>query len=343
MEDAIILCGVNDNVLFNGATRAQRISSEVFDDEFESCLDKTFKEFKDDMKSYSNLTVINGQIRLNPAQKKNIKAFIQWVKDLLRTGQDPSANPFPIDSVSELIKLNKTHEAFLNKSSTLSEASKPDSFKDKSVWKDWKPTFVNYLRHIPDINGVPLIYVIRYYCTIENNPNDMLNDYIRNAPHEGEAFNTDNIEVHTYLAKFVKGNTNAESRITSHGHPNNGLKDMKALTEQYEGVGVNATDVKQAETDIDSLFYNGEKRPHMWWSEFERRLTLAFSTIDKHENREVYSNDQKLRLLNKKINADFLQHTRTVINTEMSRVPMTMTYVHALATYRNAVLDKFSV
>ena len=49
----------------------------------------------------------------------------------------------------------------------------------------------------------------------------------------------------------------------------------------------------------------------------------------------------KLRILCKKINADFLQSARAGINIELSKVPMTMAYTHALATFRNEVNRKF--
>ena len=42
---------------------------------------------------------------------------------------------------------------------------------------------------------------------------------------------------------------------------------------------------------------------------FEKRLTSAFTTCDRKEASTVYSNDQKLRILLKKVNADFLGAT----------------------------------
>ena len=43
----------------------------------------------------------------------------------------------------------------------------------------------------------------------------------------------------------------------------------------------------------------------MWWEEFEKQLTKAFAIYDKKENRQVHSDEMKLRILCKKINADF--------------------------------------
>ena len=228
----------------------------------------------------------------------------------------------------------------MEKAKTLSDVAKPDTFSDKTNWMDWKPTFMNYLKHIPGRRGVPLSYVIRSpgYIAVEG---DMFDEYIENAPHSGEAFATDCSEVHTYIAKFIKGNSTAESEVISHGQANNGRADMDALVSHYEGTGINATIVSEAEKEIDTLHYTGEKRPYMWWEKFELRLTKAFATIDKAEGRTVYSDRQKLRLLQKKVNADFLQNTRDYINGEMHKTPMTYTYGEALASYRSKVNQKF--
>ena len=77
VANAMYDCGITDATVFQGISKAERIASEVFDDDFSSCMDKTYTDLDDDLKSYSMLTVTNGQIRLTPGQKKNIKAFIQ--------------------------------------------------------------------------------------------------------------------------------------------------------------------------------------------------------------------------------------------------------------------------
>ena len=86
--DAMIASGINNQIQFNVATQAQRIATDVFDDDFESCLSKDYKDLEDDFKSYSTLTVANGQIRLTPGTKKKIKGFIQWTRDMINTSRD---------------------------------------------------------------------------------------------------------------------------------------------------------------------------------------------------------------------------------------------------------------
>ena len=119
VEDAIILCGVNDSTAFNGATKAERIADDVFDDDFQSCMDKTIKELDEDLKSYSALTIGNGQIRLTPGNKRNIRGLMQWCRDKIRVGSNPSITPFPIIEVPNLIRRYKTHEAFVKMSTTM--------------------------------------------------------------------------------------------------------------------------------------------------------------------------------------------------------------------------------
>ena len=45
-------CGIAYDVLFDGDTKSIRIATEIFDDNFMSCRDKTYVELDDDLKSY---------------------------------------------------------------------------------------------------------------------------------------------------------------------------------------------------------------------------------------------------------------------------------------------------
>ena len=107
VQNAIILCEVNDATVFNGATKAERIVDDVFDDDFQSCMDKKIKELDEDLKSYSALTIGNGQIRLTPGNKRNIRGLMQWCRDKIRVGSNPGITPFPIIEVPNLIRRYK--------------------------------------------------------------------------------------------------------------------------------------------------------------------------------------------------------------------------------------------
>ena len=79
----------------------------------------------------------------------------------------------------------------------------------------------------------------------------------------------------------------------------------------------------------------------MWWEEFKKQLASAFVAYDKHEKRQVHSNEMKLRILLDEVNADFLDHTKAGIGIEQTRMPMTMSYIQALSRFRNEVNRKF--
>ena len=128
---------------------------------------------------------------------------------------------------------------------------------------------------------MPLSYVIRKNDVPVRRINaQFLDDYVDQAPLNGEAYAADAEEVHSYIINFITENKTAENKILPFLAQCDGRINYQALKNHYEGVGANAKDIIKAETDIQSLFYAGEKKPHMWWEEFETRLTVAFSTID---------------------------------------------------------------
>ena len=78
----------------------------------------------------------------------------------------------------------------------------------------------------------------------------------------------------------------------------------------------------------------------MWWYEFGRQLTNAFNNYYRLEKRIVHSNDTRLRILNIKILEDFVQSTKSSINSELAKTYVTITYGNALGTFRNQVNQK---
>ena len=191
--DSIIACGVNNVQLFNGQTKAQRIASEIFDNDFESCRFKSNDELKEDLKAYSGLTAAQGQIRLNPGIKRNLRAFIQWTKDRLRRSEDPAAVPFPVANTADLIRREQAHLKFISKSRTVTDAASPGQLTNETKWDDWREVFQNFLRSIPGQDGVPLSYVIRTNVVPDPTPRpNFLDEYVAMAPLHGDAFNVDN-------------------------------------------------------------------------------------------------------------------------------------------------------
>ena len=223
----------------------------------------------------------------------------------------------------------------------MAEAAKPEKFIESVKWEDWKPTFLNYIRAIPGRDGVPLKYICRDKDGADPTPNeDFLDDYVAMAPLFGNSYAIDSVQVHTFLVNLVSGNDTAEAKIQGLLRPNDGREAYKRLVEHYEGVGIHAIDIREADEVLKTLFYAGEKPPHMWWAEFEKRLTRAFNAYVKREQRIVHSDPMKIRMLIDKIKADFLTPTKAQLEIELSRVPMTMTYEQSLALFRNMVNQK---
>ena len=165
------------------------------------CKDKTMDEVNTDIKQYSTLTQNQGQIRITPGNRQLMQAFMQWSRDMIRTGREPNLVPFPAHDVARLIRNYKNHKAYMEKSKTITEAAKPIKFKETMKWDNWNPTFLNFLKAIPGRNGVPLSYVCRENeQALPYDPNvDNLENYINQAPLYGDAFSTDAADVHTYL------------------------------------------------------------------------------------------------------------------------------------------------
>jgi hypothetical protein len=73
--EAMVACGVDHDAIFMDKTQAQRLALDIFGDQFTSCLDITFKELDEHFKTYSDLTVAQGQIRVRPGTRKKSKCL----------------------------------------------------------------------------------------------------------------------------------------------------------------------------------------------------------------------------------------------------------------------------
>ena len=125
-----------------GDIQAEWISSELFDDDFMSCMDEMMSELDEALKSYSVLTVVNGQ--MNPCQKKNIIGLIQSTRDQYRTGMDPTEAIYLVANIANHIKRYTNHEAYVKKATNLAETAKPEQFTEKIKLIHWFPTLINF-------------------------------------------------------------------------------------------------------------------------------------------------------------------------------------------------------
>jgi hypothetical protein len=166
---------------------------------------------------------------------RNIRAYIQWARDLIRVGEDPNNGGFNVNYAHDLIRKYKTHETFVTKSKTMMDTSKPPQFTATKNWDEWSPVFINFLPTIPGRNGQPLSYV----CCKNDTPTvivgaEFMDDYVHHTPLTGDVFNIDAAEVHTYIQSLINGNETAEAKILPCTDQNNGRLDFIALKEYYE-------------------------------------------------------------------------------------------------------------
>ena len=332
---AIVRCGLTQS-------DAEVFATEVYMNDFKTCRDITDDDLYDAFKTFSGLTQAQGQIRVLPGQKKKIKAFSYWVKDQYRLGLDPIDTEFPVNDTVDLIEKASTHKQFRNNAKALAEAARPEKFSKDHVWDDWANTFVNYLSVIPGRNGVPLQYVIRENEEADPTPNeDFLIDYIRNAPIVGKYFIKDANVVHIHLANLIASNDEASSILKLYETEKNGRTDWMALKNHYEGSGVYAARITEADHVFENLTYTGEKKPHMWWILFEQKLNAAFNAYVKFENKDYHSDSHKLRILMGKVKCDWMGDVKGSIKTRLQEKPCTYTYQQALQAFKTEVNNKF--
>ena len=168
LANAMFDCSITDAKSFDGDTKTSRIATEIFDDDFTPCMDKTYVELDDDLKSYSTLTAAHGQIRLTPGHKKNIKALIQWTRYHVHLGIDPITVIFPVANTLDLFKRYKHDDAYVNKSKKITDTAKPENFTYKLKWIECYHTFINFQRAILGSNGITLSYICRLETLLMN-------------------------------------------------------------------------------------------------------------------------------------------------------------------------------
>ena len=256
-------------------------------------------------------------------------------------GLYPQNSVIPIADMTVLLRDKKSHAIFVTKAKLILNKAQPSNFDNKPKWKDWKSTFVNFLRSTPGRGGTPLSYTIRHSDTPDPTKNaDFLDNYLVTTPLTSHSFIADVFELHTYIVSFTAGNSTTEAKMKPHDHQNNGRLDFTTLPEYYESVGANSIDVLRADSIIGKTLYQGEKKPHMWWEQFEIDIDFAFNVYSRTEGHNIHSESMKLRILTKKVTTDFISMTKTVIMMQMTDIPTNMTYIQVLPTFRQEVNRK---
>ena len=79
----------------------------------------------------------------------------------------------------------------------------------------------------------------------------------------------------------------------------------------------------------------------MWWNVFKRHFADTVNTYALHESCNVHSDNQEIHILNRKVNVDFLQYTKSSIKIELAKTPVTLNYDDTLTEFRTQVNRNF--
>ena len=105
--------------------QVERVATDIFDDEFSACMNRTVDELEEDLKYYTVLVIILGEICQNPVTKRNARAFLQWSKDILRLIDDPVQVQFTNLDSTGFIQHQNTNASCISKYKRVSETSTP--------------------------------------------------------------------------------------------------------------------------------------------------------------------------------------------------------------------------
>ena len=91
---------------------------------------------------------------------------------------------------------------------------------------DLKEILINFLKYQPEINGVPLKYIIRdNIVTIVQTNTSFLDYYVDRTPPIGRFLNADASKVHSYIVGLISENVVAKHKILPHKDASDGHVD----------------------------------------------------------------------------------------------------------------------
>ena len=111
--DVMIACGLTN-------VQATRVATQIFGDDFDMVPETTMDDIGNDFKTLRDLSAVNGQVRLNDMAKRRIKAFIQWTRDEVRMGRNPSRTALPVADTAMLIRRMNLHDKYVEDAKTMS-------------------------------------------------------------------------------------------------------------------------------------------------------------------------------------------------------------------------------
>ena len=115
------------------------VATDLFQDDFETCIDFNDGALYNYFKATASLAAAHGQIKLQIQHRNNIRAFVQWTKEAIRTGQDPAMQEFAPTGIASILRKAESHKLYIANSDM--NAVKPKYFTKEIKWADWAPSF----------------------------------------------------------------------------------------------------------------------------------------------------------------------------------------------------------
>ena len=201
-------------------------------------------------------------------------------------------------------------------------------FPGAKEFTPWSKAVLQWHRLTYGVDRCPLLYLL---LTDEERVKDPSKTYtfdqviVMVARLDGETFKADAATSHAFLWKLVEG-TEALQWIQSNRKYQNGRLDWMLLTAHYQGVGNTSRQLKDAELIRSTLKFTDNRRtpfPKVL-AEMEKMFEIF------KENGEEYSDNMKLRFLNKLAeNSEPLQAQASFIRFQNDSVPGTYDYAKA--------------
>ena len=106
------------------------MATGLFQNDYETCIDLNDRSLYNYHKTAAAQPADGGnQLIHTVPQRSNIRAFVQWTKDKIRTGQDPAMFKFRPTGIAKILRKAETHKLYVENSD--SHAVKPRDFTNR--------------------------------------------------------------------------------------------------------------------------------------------------------------------------------------------------------------------
>jgi ribosomal protein L15 len=248
-------------------------------------------------------------VAISPTAEEHLVLLAHYIRHLKRTSRPYPVqfNPARIYSMIEIKKREKEDKELAK------DLTAPTQIEDSKKIRDAFENIAEYLLQIWGTTGVPLAYVI---CEEEevpegpdNNYQDRFEEMIARSPHDEESYAADNAQVRTIIRSCTHGGP-AWSWVSAYAWARNGCAAWFALHSHYLGPTNQLKIMTQAEGDLESKFYNGERRGFT----FERFAEIHQQAhTDMEEFGEPLTEAAKVRKFLKRIQAPFLNSAVAIV------------------------------